>query len=198
MSRNKRKGATVEGSRHSLRIIAGQWRGRRFDFPAVEGLRPTGDRIRETLFNWLQMAVSGSTVLDLFAGSGALGLEAASRGAARVLLNDASPRVTRHLQTVVTQLGAKERVSVRSGSALDLLRDTQLQADIVFVDPPFAGGLFEDTLQLLAQGRGLANDARIYLETPKDYRLPEHFTTDFEVLKEKTGGQVDYRLLQRR
>ncbi|MDO6460531.1 16S rRNA (guanine(966)-N(2))-methyltransferase RsmD [Granulosicoccaceae sp. 1_MG-2023] len=184
--------------RQRLRIIGGQWRGRRFEFPEAEGLRPTGDRIRETLFNWLQVQVPGATVLDLYAGSGALGLEAASRGAARVILNDASAKVTRHLSDISRTLDAQDRIEVCTGSALALLNNDAIRADVVFVDPPFAAGLFDETLQLLGQGACLAEGARIYLECPKGMALPAAFGTWFEVLREKSTGQVDYRLLSRR
>lgn len=198
MRRAKQGRGKPPASRQSLRVIGGQWRGRRFDFPLVEGLRPTGDRIRETLFNWLQADVPEAVVLDLYAGSGALGLEAASRGAAQVVLNDVSPVVVRHLRDVVDTLGADQRVAVRQGSALDLLRQTEHKANIVFVDPPFSAELFDATLALLADGTGLAADAKIYLETPKGYGFSDQLEANFELLREKSSGQVDYRLLRRK
>jgi len=157
----------------SVRIIAGQWRGRRLAFPARAGLRPTGDRLRETLFNWLQPHCAGARCLDLFAGSGALGLEAASRGAARVTLVEHDPETVRALRANCALLGAgmAELIEV---DALAWLAGPPpaVPYDIAFVDPPFAAAALAAALRALAAPGWLAEWAWIYLETARDRPSP--------------------------
>ena len=175
-----------------LRIIGGRWRGRKLQFAPVDGLRPTGDRLRETLFNWLQFHLPESRCLDLFAGSGALGLEALSRGAAQVDFVELNRRAADTLQQQLQLLQA-EGGQVHHSSAADFLARAQAQYDIVFVDPPFAGDLWRETLSALEPH--LAEGALIYVETPRDMALslPEGWRT----VKEKRAGQVQMRLLTR-
>ncbi|MCK7458815.1 16S rRNA (guanine(966)-N(2))-methyltransferase RsmD [Idiomarina aminovorans] len=175
------------------RIIGGQWRGRRLPVADSPGLRPTTDRVRETLFNWLQWDISDARVLDLFAGSGSLGFEAASRGAARVTLVEAVNSVSQQLQNNVTLLKT-EVVEVITYEALGWL-ETQSATpyDMVFIDPPFRQGLADRTLQLLDQGNWLAADNTVYLETEKEW--PLKLPANWRVTKEKTHGQVCFRLL---
>ncbi len=156
--RAKRKGL------NRVRIIGGRHRGRRLAFPDLPGLRPTGDRIRETLFNWLQPMLPGARCLDLFAGSGALGLEAASRGAGEVLLLDQAPQAVRQLQGHIVDLGLSQAKAVQA-DALDWLQAAPPQPsfDIVFIDPPFSAGLLEPCCQQLASSGLLAENARVYL-----------------------------------
>jgi len=148
-----------------VRIVGGQWRNTRLPVPTLPGLRPSSDRVRETLFNWLMPRLGGARVLDLFAGSGALGLEAVSRGAAHATLIERDPQLVRNLQAAVARLQAADQASVVQADALRWLQGAaDQQADLVFIDPPFADGLWQDALAQLP--RHLAADAWLYLESP--------------------------------
>ncbi len=148
-----------------VRIIGGRWRNTRLQVPDVQGLRPTSDRVRETLFNWLMPALPGARVLDLFAGSGALGLEAVSRGAASAQLVERDPALATALRTVVGKLDAAGQVQVAQADALHWLDSAApAQADLVFLDPPFAAGLWEQVIARLP--RHLADGAWLYIEAP--------------------------------
>jgi 16S rRNA (guanine966-N2)-methyltransferase len=159
-----------------VRIIGGRWRGSKLPVPGVEGLRPTADRVRETLFNWLQPELAGTRVLDLFAGSGALGFEAASRGAAQVDLVESSPAAVAALRESAARLtkgdgdtAASTRIAVHPGSAaafLDKAAHGGARWDVVFIDPPFAGGLWNATLAALPPC--LAPHALVYVESGVD------------------------------
>ena len=178
-----------------LRIIGGRWRGRRLEIADLPGLRPTADRNRETLFNWLQPVLPGSRCLDLFAGSGALGLEAASRGAERVVLVEQAVPAVRQLREAIRLLQA-DNVSVWPGDARQFLRAQSQAFDIIFLDPPFSSGLLTSICEQLEQAGWMAADARIYLEhaaTETPPPLPENW----QLLREKTAGQVRYALYQR-
>ncbi len=146
-----------------VRIIGGRWRGRRLRFPPAPGLRPTTDRVRETLFNWLQGQVSGVRCLDLYAGSGALGLEAASRGAGEVLLIEANHKVATGLLANIKRLEATN-VRLICQPAEVFLRSTPLPANLIFLDPPFGQGRVLPALICLIRNRWLAAEARIYVE----------------------------------
>lgn len=186
--------ASAPGGGHRLRIIGGRWRGTRIDFPRVEAIRPSPDRVRETLFNWLQSSVAGANCLDLFAGSGALGLEALSRGAAHVTFVDLEPKVGRHLRDTLERLGSKD-ADVRVGDALGLLRQSPPRRyDIVFLDPPFASTLLSQALSLLAAG-WVAPGAHIYIENPADEPLPA-LPPGWSVHRTKQAGQVGYHLIR--
>jgi 16S rRNA (guanine966-N2)-methyltransferase len=159
------------GAPGQVRIIGGRWRGTRLRVPPLPGLRPTPDRVRETLFNWLQPALPGARVLDLFAGSGALGLEAVSRGAAAALLVERDPRACEAMREAVSRLSAGDAVVVLRGDALVVL-DAPLHGrfDIVFVDPPFDAGAWPAVLERLPAW--LAGDAWLYLESPAGHAPP--------------------------
>jgi len=177
-----------------LRIIGGQWRGRKLPIVDAEGLRPTSDRIRETLFNWLAPNINKSTCLDLFAGSGVLGLECLSRGALSATLIENNTITAKQLTQNGKTLGAIN-LDIIKGDAQYWLQNPSLNkgsVDIVFIDPPFAYDLWDDTIDLLVQSRLLANDALIYIESPKGkaYKVPP----EWESLKRKTAGDVDYTL----
>lgn len=149
-----------------IRIIGGQWRGRKLPVAELAGLRPTTDRVRETLFNWLMFELQGARVLDLFAGSGALGLEAASRGAAAVILVERDSGAARTLSANVTRLQAQPQVQVHQGDALNFLRQPPLHPfDLVFVDPPFGQGLVSQVLASLISPDWLATSGWLYIET---------------------------------
>lgn len=182
----------AEKGTNQLRIIGGQWRSRRLRFPDVVGLRPSSDRVRETLFNWLQPMIEGSRCLDLFAGSGALGLEALSRGATEVEFVDKHPKVIDALRKNLNLLEAKGGRVVQADS-LAYLRGTPRPFDIVFLDPPFRQGLLTPCLELLAHG-WLASGARIYLETELELGKPE-LPEGWELLRSKKAGQVAYYLV---
>ena len=184
------------GEHNRVRIIAGRWRGRKLAFPDRPGLRPTPDRVRETLFNWLQPVVAGARCLDLFAGSGALGWEALSRGAAEVVMVESDGRVVRSLQESARLLEA-EGVTFRQGSALDYLGGSGEPFDIVFLDPPFRQGLLADTIHRLESGGWLAPRAWIYMEsetTLQELPLP----AGWKMSRSKSAGQVSYNLAERR
>lgn len=175
-----------------LRIIGGQWRGRNLEFYAAEGLRPTGGRIRETLFNWLQGRVEGAECLDLFTGSGALAFEAASRGAARVVMVENNPATARSLrgQMAHFQTGGME---VWQGPALDYLRENESAFDLVLLDPPFTGHLLQQSLDLLASGRHLKSGAFCYLEYPR--RETPDLPEGWAFFRQKSAGEVGYGLV---
>lgn len=151
-----------------VRIIGGRWRGSKLPVPGVAGLRPTADRVRETLFNWLQTDLKDAQVLDLFAGSGALGFEAASRGAARVDLVEAAPLAAASLRATAARLGrdgsgAEVQVHAQTAQAF-LAAAAGRHWDLAFLDPPFAENLWEASLAALAPR--LTARALVYLETP--------------------------------
>jgi 16S rRNA (guanine966-N2)-methyltransferase len=176
-----------------LRIVGGRWRGRLIDFPAIEAIRPSPDRVRETLFNWLQQDISGARCLDLFAGSGALGLEALSRGASAVTFVDREPQVGRHLTQTLERLGALG-ATVKTEDASRFLERTPQPFDLVFLDPPFASTLLQTVFDKLPQG-WLAPEAHIYVESPADSPLPP-LAQGWSVYRSKQAGQVGYHLLR--
>lgn len=186
-------------SRGQCRIIAGQWRGRKLLFNDAEGLRPTTDRVRETLFNWLQNDIVGSNCLDCFAGSGALGFEAASRGARQVLLLEKNAATVQHLRRNQQMLDAQMVEIIKQDSMQWLTQhiDEMTQErlfDIVFLDPPFRDGLLQKACHLLASSQCLKPHACIYIEyaTGDSIEIPARW----QCLKQKTAGQVTYQLLQ--
>lgn len=187
-------GPEMPGGRGEIRIIGGAWRSRRVRFPAAPGLRPTPDRVRETLFNWLGSLVEGARVLDLFAGSGALGLEALSRGAARVEFVERRRSVAAALRANLERLGGDERGQVRCGDALAWLHSARGPFDLVFMDPPYASALAEPALALLAERDLLSPRHRIYVEAGADAT----WASRWEVLKRTRAGEVHAALLRDR
>ncbi|WP_428773622.1 16S rRNA (guanine(966)-N(2))-methyltransferase RsmD [Vibrio sp.] len=178
-----------------VRIISGLWRGRKLPVHNADGLRPTTDRVKETLFNWLAQDVPRSRCLDLFAGSGGLGFEAASRQASEVVMVELNPAAFRQLQQNITSLKADNLTAINA-DALQYLQATANPFDVVFIDPPFRQDLLADTVQLLEANGWLAPNAMIYIETEKELHLtgiPEHW----QLYREKTAGQVSYRLYER-
>ncbi len=185
----------VPGLHNRLRIIGGRWRSRQLTFSPLAGLRPTPDRVRETLFNWLAPVIQGSRCLDLFAGSGALGIEALSRGAVEVVFVENHPLAVRCLQNNLQRLGANA-AQVQQSDVLAWLKEPAQSFDIVFLDPPFGQDLLSLSCVLLEQGGWLASAARIYLEAEKslnDLPLPR----TWQMIREKTAGHVVYRLAER-
>ncbi len=196
----KRQKSVKQGLQGQVRIIGGDWRGRKLPVLQAEGLRPTSDRVRETLFNWLQLDLPASRCLDAFAGSGALALESLSRGASQVVLLEKEPRLAKHLREVVSQLAETQlsatQAQVVNADALQYLQQPANQVfDLVFLDPPFGQVLLEPVCQLLQSQGWLAPGALIYLEREKHaarIQLPESWI----LKKEKQAGEVSYFLYQ--
>ena len=182
---------------NQVRIIGGKFRGRKINFPDVAELRPTGDKIRETAFNWLQMSINDAKCLDMFAGAGVFGFEALSRGASSVLMVVQNREVVDSIK--------KNQLMLEVGDQLEIIQavipspELKLELsshrfDIVFIDPPFHKGLVEVACRFLADSDCLVDDALIYIETEKELELvlPEQW----EVLKEKKSGNVKYYLIE--
>lgn len=173
-----------------VRIIAGRFRSRRLRFPAIAGLRPTPDRVRETLFNWLDPSLPGSHCLDLFAGSGALGFEAASRGAERVVMLERDPDALRALHENAARLGVD--VDIVPADALAYLAGPATPFDIVFLDPPFASGLLASAAAALAAGAWIKPTSLIYSEAAAGEAPP--VPAAWAPHRAKVAGRVSYRL----
>ncbi|MGO9802387.1 MAG: 16S rRNA (guanine(966)-N(2))-methyltransferase RsmD [Steroidobacteraceae bacterium] len=178
-----------------LRIIGGTWRGRKLRFPAGTPVRPTPDRVRETLFNWLGARVAGARCLDLFAGSGALGLEALSRGAAHVTFVELDATAARALGATLEEWGAQSAEVRRSDARLYLGRAPQA-FDLVFLDPPFDSQLLPEAAALLEQRGWLAPGALVYVESAARAALPP-LPAAWTPLKGKRAGEVGYHLYAR-
>ena len=174
---------------NQVRIIGGQWRSRIVRFPDAQSLRPTPDRLRETLFNWLGQDLTAKTCLDLFAGSGALGFEAASRGARQVVMVEQDGSVYRALRETQAVLSA-EQVEMHRADAFGFLKTDARCYDVVFLDPPFKLGWLPRLLPMLPVR--LAPDARVYLEAEGAIALPD----GFEVLRQTRVGQVHGLLIK--
>jgi 16S rRNA (guanine966-N2)-methyltransferase len=177
------------GRKNQVRIIGGTWRSRLISFPARTDLRPTPDRVRETLFNWLGQDLAGKTCLDLFAGSGALGLEAASRGAKRVVMIECDPGAFRALQASVAALNAGA-VELKRADALEFLRADDGTYDVVFLDPPFRMDYLPQVLPALIPR--LAPGAMVHVEAPQAPALPPQW----EVWRSGRAGAVTHQLLK--
>jgi 16S rRNA (guanine966-N2)-methyltransferase len=180
--------------RQQLRIIGGRWRSRRLYFDPIEGLRPTPDRVRETLFNWLSPIIAGARCLDLFAGSGALGIEALSRGAAAVVFVERQPRAVRRLRENLALLG-DTAAQIECADALSWLQGRASAADafdIVFLDPPFGQGLLEPACAALAQHGWLRPAACVYLEMERT--LQPQLPAGWQIARAQTAGQISYCL----
>ena len=179
----------MNSSKGTLRIIGGKYRSRRLRVPARPGLRPTGDRVRETLFNWLGQDLSGLACLDLYAGSGALGFEAASRRAARVVMVERDRAARAGIERSLALLGAGN-VEVRGGDAAQFLSRSRERFDVVFLDPPFRQNAHAAILAALAPR--LAPGARVYVES----EAPVGVAAPWTELQRARAGQVSYQLLR--
>lgn len=182
---------------NQLRIIGGEWRGRKLRFPDAPNLRPTPDRVRETIFNWLMPVIHGARCLDLFAGSGALGLEALSRGAASVVFVDSQANVTRAIQAHLDVLNANDKAKVYQLDGTKYLQSAAEVFDVVFLDPPYQSDLLTSAVHLLEHQDWLADNALLYLEIEKKKTLPA-LPENWQELKNKTAGDVSYYLFQRK
>ena len=182
---------------NTIRIIGGEWRGRRIKVPQVDGLRPTIDRVRETLFNWLMHDTVNMRCLDLFAGSGVLGLEALSRGAKETCFIEMNTLAVNNLLDNLNQLLGAEKsksTTVIQRSAIDFLRDSPaLPYDLVFIDPPFQSDLISSTLELLSKNGWLSASAIIYLEQPVKTALPI-VADSWELHRQGKAGQSEFFL----
>jgi 16S rRNA (guanine966-N2)-methyltransferase len=193
----KTKSTTLRnvGLPHKLRIIGGEWRGRKLEFPAIDAIRPTPDRVRETVFNWLQNDIAGARCLDLFAGSGALGLEALSRGAASAVFVDREPRVGQYLRETLTRFRSTAG-AVTTADSLRFLSGPAQPFDIVFLDPPFGADLLPDVCRRLEEGGWLGPNALIYMESASTSGVPV-LPVNWSLIKSKMTGQVGYHLARR-
>jgi len=190
---NLKTESSASGGRNSVRIIGGGWRGRRINFPDIPGLRPTPDRVRETLFNWLQNAIGGARCLDLFAGSGALGLEALSRGAHEVVFVEQAVAAARALQEQLIRFGGGDKARVVEMGAARFLRSPAPPFDIVFLDPPYGRDALAEYVPMLDAGNWLKVGGLVYLENEKSAGLPK-LPAHWELLKSKAAGEVGYHL----
>lgn len=179
-----------------LRIIGGQWRGRKLRFPSLPGLRPSPDRVRETLFNWLAPEISGARCLDLFAGSGALGLEALSRGAGFCQFLDSATAAAKRIESHLTLLSCRN-AQMYCGDALQWLQQSALTSfNMVFLDPPFRQDLLNECCALLEANGWLTERAWIYIEAATD-EPPPVVPQNWQLHRDKRAGQVAYRLYLR-
>ncbi len=193
----RRKQRPRAGKTNTLRIIGGEWRNRRLSVIDSEGLRPTGERLRETLFNWLAPVIVGARCIDCFAGTGALGLEALSRGAARVHFMESDRQVAYSLQESINTLGATSRARLAATGLENVTLPAQ-SIDVAFVDPPFAlaahGWAIEHLLPMLAP------QAYIYLEFPaaQSAEIAAMIEARLEILRDKRAGDVGFCLTRLR
>lgn len=193
MAKANKTQANKHGARQ-LRIIGGSWRGRKIQFAELEGLRPTSDRIRETLFNWLQAVVGDARCLDLFAGSGALGFEAISRGAAAVDMVEKDPKAAQQLRQNQQQLNT-DKAHIHCLTAEQFLQQQTQPYQIIFIDPPFQLGLWQSSFDLLLERSLIADGAYVYAEFPSKQPLPE-LPESLILSRDKTAGDVRYCLYQ--
>ena len=190
------KAVPAHGGQGQLRIIGGQWRSRQFDFPMAHGLRPTPNRVRETLFNWLAPYVEGAKVLDVFAGSGALFLEALSRGAGSALALDLNSAAINSLRGHLLTLRCDNGQLLQTDAVRHLEQQPATPFDLVFLDPPFSQGLLLPACTLLEEKGWLAADAWVYTESenpPSSLGLPGNW----RLHREQKAGQVYYALWER-
>jgi 16S rRNA (guanine966-N2)-methyltransferase len=176
---------------NTVRIVGGAFRRRLLRFPDSAGLRPTPDRVRETLFNWLGQDLTGLACLDLFAGSGALGFEAASRGAARAVLVEPAPKVAAALAESARQLGSPANVEIVRDDALQYLASTATRFDVIFLDPPYRKGWLARLEPLLP--RAAADDATIYVEAEEELAALGEWRT----VRHGRAGEVHFHLMRR-
>lgn len=192
----KKNTAGYSRSLGEVRIIAGLWRGRKLSVLNKEGLRPTSDRVRETLFNWLMPYIVDARCLDCYSGSGALGFEALSRHANYVLMLEKDTQISKQLIKNLSTLNS-DKAKIKQTDTLNFLSQpiTEIPFDIVFIDPPFHYGLAQQTIDKLATQPWLAQNALIYVEVEKEnttLTVPD----TWQLLKEKSTQQVSYRLYQ--
>ena len=179
---------------NSLRIIGGIWRSRRIQFIDSPKIRPTPDRVRETLFNWLAPKISGTRCLDLFAGSGVLGFEAMSRGADQVVLVEADVRIAAILVEQKDLFNA-DGMEIRNQSALSYLRDIGQQFDLIFLDPPFNSDLLEQVIPMILDQQLLSENGLLYVESASQ-KIVLKCLDALSCIREKVNGEVRYALYE--
>jgi 16S rRNA (guanine966-N2)-methyltransferase len=179
--------------RNAVRIIGGGWRGRRVQFPDSPGLRPTPDRVRETLFNWLQQSIAGTRCLDLFAGSGALGIEALSRGAREVVFVEQARDPARALAAELERLGGSSRAHVIETAAQRFLAAPGEPFDGVFLDPPYGRGYLPESVAAIDAGGWVKAGGWVYLESERAAGVPA-IPPHWDLAKSKSAGEVGYHL----
>ena len=181
-----------------VKILSGSWKGRNISFLDQSDLRPTKNIIKETLFNWIQKDIQDSICIDMFAGSGSLGFEAASRGAKKVYMIDNNLEITNHLRSQKDYIGAKN-ISIINLSAFDFLKkNLEDLANVIFLDPPFSLGIIEKVIKELSSSDNLADKCKIYVEIPYKKNIEFQINTpiNWELLKSKKSGEVAYLLFQ--
>jgi len=174
-----------------IRIIAGKWRGRKLEVIDSPGLRPTPDRVRETLFNWIQQEIVGARCLDLFAGTGVLAFEALSRDASEVVLVESDPKIVESLKQHAETLGS-ENHTIQLADALSWLKQGIKGFDIIFLDPPFNQGYIEKCCALIIEESLLNVNGLVYIESEKNLALPD----GWQLKKQKNAGQVQSLLIE--
>ncbi|MBA2650207.1 MAG: 16S rRNA (guanine(966)-N(2))-methyltransferase RsmD [Legionella sp.] len=177
-----------------IRIIGGLYKGKKLPFPDIEGLRPTPNRIRETLFNWLMQDIRGARCLDAFAGSGALGLEAFSRGASYVTFIEQSPLAYANLSKLICDFHSPHLLLIKADT-LHYLQTNPASFDLIFLDPPFSKNLLPECLETIIKHNILVKGGLLYLESPQAFDLDE---SQWGLLKRKQAGQVVYGLFEKR
>ena len=185
----------MRGKKGQIRIIGGRWRSRKLWFPNTTTLRPSPDAVRETLFNWLQHDIQQSHCLDLFAGSGALGFEAASRGAASVVMVESDPEIACQLEQNKVLLEAEENVIIVNSSAAQFIENCDQQFDLLFLDPPFGSCQLEQSCIQLDRSRIIAPGALLYIESPKN-NIPLPIPPSWHIIRQKTRGLVQSTLIE--
>ncbi len=176
-----------------VRIVAGAWRHRFIDVGTGADLRPTPDRVRETVFNWLGQRLQGARVLDLFAGTGVLGLEALSRGAASAIFVEKNAALCRAIEAHATKFGAGQRAEIVCADVHRYLENANSKADVVFLDPPYRATAHPELCTLLADREIISDGANVYLEQDRALDLPE-LPEQFALTKNKTAGRVRFML----
>ncbi len=180
---------------NSVRIIAGDYRSRKLEFPSLDGLRPTADRVRETLFNWLQDSIAGETCLGLFAGSGALGFEALSRNASKVDFIEKDSEAAGAISGNIQRLGT-DRGRVHCTDALRwLATDEQAEYGLVFLDPPFTQSLLGEAMRKLEESNVMKDGCLVYIEQQADAEWT-NIPANWLELKRKKAGSVRYGLFR--
>lgn len=195
-TRTKKKSSKTH-NKGEIRLIGGQWRGRRLRVHDKEGLRPTTDRLKETLFNWLMTDIRNSVVLDCFAGAGSLGFEAASRGAKQVTAIEKNKQAALQLKENCQSLNAGTQIIVHQGDFFQKAKSISGQFNIIFVDPPFHANLVQPAIDLLLASNKLAENSLLYIEQEKgaNFDLSTSDKADnFDLIKQKDAGQVNAQL----
>ncbi|HDL5186033.1 TPA: 16S rRNA (guanine(966)-N(2))-methyltransferase RsmD [Mannheimia haemolytica] len=195
MKKNRNSPQSVQ-QMGEVRVIAGLWRGRKLPVLNAEGLRPTTDRVKETLFNWLMHDIAHSRCLDCFAGSGSLGIEALSRQAQAVVFLEKFANAANQLKKNLQALKSEQGSVIHTDTLAYLAQKNNGEPfNIVFIDPPFHQGFVPQVLNLLAENNWLAPNAILYVETEKNH-LPLELPQGWQILKEKAAGMVVSRLIQ--